>query len=412
MKQPVSSFATVGGLCILAVLILISAYFDYSALEAFLTALLLLGLAAFLWARFSLRRIEISVDGEDCRAFPGQTARISAGLRNGKLLPLIRLDLAFPAGNSCIAPDDDGLQDEDGSAASDKELCAAFLWVMPWQTIQWQQSAKAVARGVCRIDTVRLASGDGFGLCTREETIPLSGGFRYIIYPRLRKVDVSPIINRLSEMEAARNGFYTDRTLLLGTRDYRPGDSFKDINWRMMARQDELQTNIHEQLAMRRVCFIPELQSFTYKGEVEVGREKQMVTLLHKDEFENALSLIASLIDALDRKEVICSLVIPGYGERQARLVIPESRRDQVVQLFTALAEIDYENEETFFPVDEISAQRHRLGQIYMFSLNGMSPAEKQYPGLSDELGFFRVIHDDSDAAGSGRILKEAELSL
>ena len=62
MKTYGSNFTSIAGLAALAVLILVSAYFRITALAVFLGAVLLLCALSFLWARFSLRRIEEKMD--------------------------------------------------------------------------------------------------------------------------------------------------------------------------------------------------------------------------------------------------------------------------------------------------------------------------------------------------------------
>ena len=105
MKQPGSNLVSWGGLVFLAVLILVSAYFDMARLELFLIIVLIISLVAFVWGRLSLRKLSIELSEEDCCAFPGQTPEAEMKLRNGKLLPLIWLDLSFPIGKkTCIEP--------------------------------------------------------------------------------------------------------------------------------------------------------------------------------------------------------------------------------------------------------------------------------------------------------------------
>ncbi len=408
MKQTGSSFVSPWAMAVLALLILVCAYFGFAALEAFLIGLLLLCAGAFFWAKFSLERIEVVIDSEDCRAFPGQGLETDVLLKNNKVLPLLRLDVRFPVEkNGCAA----AAEAVDGD--EENYIYSAFLWVMPKQSIKWTQKAAAVSRGVCSISSLQLLSGDGFGLTVKEREVPLAKSFRYVVYPALLPVNVAPVLSRLREPESAKNGFYTDRTLLLGTREYRDGDSFRDINWRMLAKSDEMQINIHEKLAMKRLCFICDLQSFTYKGMVEAGTQKELATLLHREEFERMLSLCASMIYALNEREVICSLVIPGYGEKEARIEIPETRDVQVLQQLTALAEIDYRTENCSFPFSELTQLHHRLGQMYVLSMGAEASFEKQQSESLHELGAIRIVCGSCEELMDGHsIIKETELML
>jgi len=311
MKQPGSNLVSWFGLGFLAVLILVAAYFDMNRLEGFLILVFILCLIAFVWGRLSLRKIELQSAEEDCCGFPGEILEASSSLYNKKMLPLVWLDLSLPVGKkTCIeaCPENAPSEDEDGEKPAPRELRSTFIWVMPHQKMRWKQRAMAVHRGVCTVEEVKLHSGDGFGLCTQTKKYKLPCRLRYVVYPKVVDVDVSPILNNMSEMESTKNGFYTDRTLLENTRDYREGDSFKNINWRLLARKDEVQVNEYEKLTMRRVCFMPDMFSFTHIEEILEENERREERVTETEELENMFSLLASLIVKLHEKGVLCSL--------------------------------------------------------------------------------------------------------
>ena len=413
MKKQGSNLVTPTGLIALAVLLLVSAYLRIRQLELLLAAAFILCLAAWLWARNSLRRISVEVLDEDCRAFPGQLVEASARLKNEKYLPVIWLRADFPTGdNACVVPVGDG--DEplfpDPNTGERPELSEHFLWVMPHQSVSWSQRAMAVRRGVCRISRVELMSGDGFGLAEETRPAQLEAGFRFIVYPAVRPVSVAPIIRNLSEMERARSGFYTDRTLISSFRPYRDGDSFKDINWRLLARTGSVQVNVHERLDMRRVCLVPDLESFMVMQEVESGTEKRLERGIESEGFEAMLSLVASAAAALGEKGVLCSLVIPAYAGRRAHIVVPDDAETQVPQLLTALAEIDYSGEETDFPESEMVESHHLLGQLFLFSRRAPDGEDT----LSARLGglpVFTVVSEGGEDGADRYIISERELT-
>ncbi len=381
----------------LAVLILVSAYFDMAKLEAFLVIVLILCLIAFAWGRFSLRKMQLESAEEDCCGFPGQLLEADSCLVNRKMLPLIWIDLCFPLGKkTCIEPceEDISFVDQPDEKLVKTELRSTFLWMMPHQSISWKQRAMAVHRGVCRIEEVKMASGDGFGLSIQTGKYKLAAPLRFVVYPKVVPVDVSLILNNMSEMESAKNGFYTDRTLLETTRDYREGDSFKSINWRLLARRDEIQVNVYEKLTMRRVCFMPDMFSFTHVEEVGEGSEKHEERVTEVAEMEEMFSLLASLIVKLHERGVLCSLVIPACGESSERLVIPENAEGQVMELLGALAEIEYDSDVTNVPVEAIAMERHKLGQIYVLSKDLERSLLSADPRVADELGAISILQD------------------
>lgn len=409
MSQPGSNFVTPTGLALLAALTLVAAYLRAPALEAVLIALFILCAAAYFWARAALRHIELELDQEEVRAFPGELMEAGARLKNAKFLPVIWLEARLPrSGAACIAPEP---EDEDESG-SDSEIRQTFLWVMPQQSIRWRQRVLAVRRGVCEMRGMELASGDGFGLAWREKRAELERGFRFIVYPEIRHVDPSPLLARLSELERSRSGFYTDSTLISSIRDYRDGDSFRDINWRMLARQGKLQVNVHERMAMRRMCLMPDLGSFACTEQKEIDGERHTVRCSRGPELERMLSLMASIIAEANGRDVLCCLALPAWGGAEGRLIIPDERETQVTQLLTALAEIDYHGEDCVFPAAEIADSSHMLGQLFLFSLSlpeGGDDTELEREGLRPiHVVLSRGVGTDADGR---KVISEEELT-
>lgn len=412
MKQQGSNFVSWGGIIFLAILVLLAAYFDVASLEIFLVVVFILCLAAFAWGRFALRKVEVEIEEEECCGFPGQVLEVDAQLHNRKVLPLIWLDLGFTIGTkTCIVPPAEATgKHSEPKQEKQRELRAAFIWVMPHQKVSWKQSALAVHRGICRMDTVNLCSGDGFGLSSQTGTMTLPAPVRFVVYPKIIPVDVALILNNMSEMENAKNGFYTDRTLLENTRDYREGDSFKNINWRLLARRDDVQVNVYEKLTMHRVCFIPDMFSFTHLEDIEEGQEKRRVRVLETECMEDMFSLMASVIVKLHEHGVICSLVVPACGDKPEKVVIPESAETQVMELLGALAEIEYECENMSMPADTLTFERHKLGQIYLFSKNLQRSMLTSGHCAIQELGIISVLQDASGLmSGEKNILSEMD---
>lgn len=367
MKQQGSNFVTPVGMIILGILILISAYFGITALEALLVAMLLLSLTAWFWSRHALTNLPLSAEQDECRGFPGQTLKASMSVTNGKYLPLIWLEASFPlTEDACVAPVQEG--------AETPCLKQHFLWVTPKQSIVWQQEALARKRGIARFERLQLTSGDGFGLSSLTKAQPLSGVFRFVVYPEVHSVNIAPITRRLRELEPHQRGYYTDPTLISTIRHYQPGDNVRQINWRQLARTGSLQINVHESMRMSRFCLIPDLQSFTYKKLEKQGDVEKVVTAVHQDLLEEMLSLTASIIVAAQEQKYLCSLVIPATNQQPPRIIIPDSLDAQVTQLLTALAEIEYHGEAAPLPFRDMEDSAHLLGQAFLLSRTYRKP--------------------------------------
>ena len=366
MKYLGSNFVTPAGLVILGVLILLAAFLGMTGLEALLTAVLLLSLAAFFWARFSLRKLTVCPEKREIRAFPDEVMEIPMTLKNGKYLPLMYLEATLPLEKgSSVAPE----------RPEETDLTARFAGIRGHQSLQWSYGAGAVGRGVLRLSSITLSSGDGFGLCTARKEHPMEAPLRLIVYPRIHPVTLRPILSRLRETELHRQGYYTDPTLIHSVRDYMPGDSIRDINWRQLARTGSLQVNRREPMRMNRFCLIPDLESFCYKALERQGDVEKVVTKVRTEEMEQMLSLLASIVVAAREQQLLCTMVIPAMDQAPARVILPEARDTQVTELLTALAEIDYHGQAAPVPLRELEERRHLLGKVFLFTRRGHNGA-------------------------------------
>jgi uncharacterized protein (DUF58 family) len=214
----------------------------------------------------------------------------------------------------------------------------------------------------------------------------------------------------MSELEKYDRGFYTDNTLISSIRDYREGDSFRDVNWRLLAKQDSVQVNVHEKLAMRRVCLMPDLESFVYTTVVESpDGERSVQRVVREENMEHMLSILASVIMGVHERGVLCSLVIPAIGDAPAKLVMPLVQEMQVMELLTALAELEYHGEETSIPADELLDNIHNLGQLFVFSRQ--LPEEDTLEQTLDGVPVIRVVQSAGEQGlARQQIIEETDL--
>ena len=402
MQQARSNFVTPGGLVILAALALYSAYIGAGLLFALLAGLFIICLVSWLWTRFSLRNIELSLEDSEVCAYPGEKLEVGIDVFNDKMLPLVWLRAAFPL-------------DENSCVRFAEEEAAVFSWVMPKQKLSWKDGYDAVRRGVCTVPAADLSSGDGLGLSDISKSYRLSQPLRMVVFPEYRAVDIRFLLSRLSELEPARNGFYTDPTLLKTVRDMVPSDSIRDINWRLLAREGKLQINVREKLDARRICFLIDLESYSVSERKETNTGIQ--TVYHVDErLEKSLSVIGSCISDLEIKGVICSLAVPGYTvklgadklevQREPFVSMPEGET-RTRQLLTALSEIDYQGGPAVLPVDALAEENHLPGQVFVFSLRRSDAAETVESATG--LAAFSVI---AEGSADLRCITEKELLL
>lgn len=352
-KGASSNFVSGYGIIALVILFIIAAYFRLEGLPLFLLVIITIAVLCYVWGRYSLDKLRIDVIGTSSRVFPDEDVVFSFSIENEKMLPLLYLEIDyFDQVPDFLNPDED--------------LTNRITWLMSYQKISSEVRIRAKKRGVAILDSVTATSGDGFGLSTDSRHFALDDKYLIVVYPRVFSVDASDLIRDTIDMHAGDRGYMDDYTLFRGSRDYLPGDSIRFINWRLLARQGELNVNLYEPLVPQSITFLLDLKSFTvWREEINNAGAYYVLETIHEDLMEDMISLTASLIIALTEKKVKCTLVIPLYGDRGEMIVRSENIETQVPDLLTALAAISYKGEDAAFSKDEILRNSNSFGQVY-----------------------------------------------
>ena len=352
-KGASSNFVTGPGIMALVVLLIISAYFKIEGLPLFLLVLVAMAGLCFVWGRYSLNKLKIEVEGTSSRVFPDEDLTFTLSVDNDKMLPLLYLELDY-------------FEDLPDFLDCNERLSTKNNWLMSYQKITSQVNLRAKKRGLAILDSIIASSGDGFGLSTDVRKFDLKDKYLVVVYPRVFPLDASELVRDTIDMHAGDRGYMDDYTLFRGSRDYMPGDSIRFINWRLLARQGELNINLYEPLVPQSITFLLDLKSFTTWREVinNAGVSYELESF-HEEMMEDMISLTASAIMALSEKKVRCTLVLPRYGERDQEIIRPDNIDNQVVELLTALSAISYKGEESAFNKAEILRNSNSFGQVY-----------------------------------------------
>ena len=130
---------------------------------------------------------------------------------------------------------------------------------------------------------------------------------------------------------------------------------------------------------MRRVCLIPDLESYSFLEEVGEGVQKTLQPAVLRDSFEEMLSATASLAVRLCERGILCALLIPSYAEEESTIVIPEDAETAVPALLTAIAQISYSGGKTALRASLTTGQEHLLGQPFVLCREEQSAALKNF---------------------------------
>lgn len=379
-RESRSTFISIPGLIVLAVICIVTAYVRLVSLTVFLLVVLLLMVLSFVWTRFSLKRVEISARAVSCRVFPGEEIKLEISVRNGKILPLLWVEVSLFDKHPKFL--------EEGSQTGHR-----ISWIMPGRTVSRQIVLKTRARGAAFLDSVQATSGDGFGLGSCSESFALDKTAMMVVYPRVFPVDSSPLADDLRSMQPSDRGRIQDNSLFKGIRDYEAGDSIKNINWRVLARQGQLAVNIYQNLDPGLVTFIFDLESFTvWRTEVTNSGERTVLDSIREDELEEMISLAASCVLSLERRKIRCNLVLPSFGENQMNIRTQED-------ILTALAWLEYDGSRCFFP--QLESHLHTFGQVWIITDRGkLSDGLSSIYGTSRDRGILTYSRDEEDLGG------------
>ncbi len=345
---------------ILACLILMLAanLAGYALLSAVLLFFALLGLFARLWGLKSLQRVEVTASGTHPAMFAGEEVTLRYTVTNQKALPLTWLDLCQDTPlNGCMEPLDgferyelSDMERTDGDAPRAlyrKRL--AFL--MGWQEVSWETTWAARRRGIYQLGELLLRSGDGFGLTQTDARRTLDEPPTFVVYPKRVPVDTAPFLKNLWNGQTGSQGYVEDVTVMKTVRDYRPGDSWKRIDWRLAAREQGIQVREYETIRPRTIHFIVDGASFQNLSE---GNE----------ELEEALSILSSLLVELDLAGVRCGISLPQTGRAAAADLSPDDRSLSLPDLLFQLAGFDGDTATGMLSGALLSTLQNTVGQL------------------------------------------------
>jgi len=330
--------------------------FDMAA--AFLMFMFLLSLFAKLWSKAALKKVKIELQGTPSRLFHGDEARLTYSVTNGKFLPLIWLDVIQQLPTSkCLMPlNDEGVEEVKSVDGRDRNevlerltnqlyqvkddtvpvtftttyrIRRRFSFILWHQTLSWQTIWTARKRGIYQIKDITLVSGDGLGLSQREYQCALSNIPTFAVYPKLQPVNSEPFMRTLWSSRSGAKGFMEDNTVIRSNRDYQHGDPWKRINWRMVARGQDLQVDVYDTVLPKSAHFILDGESFRQENSEE------------NQALEDTISIIASLLLELSAAGVDCSLSMPKSRNFAACNLSPR-QGDSVDDMLFNLAGYEY----------------------------------------------------------------------
>jgi uncharacterized protein (DUF58 family) len=286
-------------------------------------ALLLLSLALLcnLWSRHSLAHLSCGRILERRRAFPGEEIAAEVSLRNDKWLPLpwVRLESRIPVDLKPPA--------EDAASGGDRDAAEVSLFLPGRNRARWSHRLRCRRRGFYPLGSLRVTSGDIFGLYTASLEFPAAE--TVIVYPRLLPLAKLPLpaLHILGDEKAERM-ICTDPTRPFGIRDHIPSDGLRHIHWKASARGQGLKRKIFEPTTTKKIALFFDVESFGSGASFRA------------DDFELGISTAASVAFHAGKGEAQPGLFANTCMADTGRpiTVPPSGSRSQLVEILESLA--------------------------------------------------------------------------
>jgi len=184
---------------------------------------------------------------------------------------------------------DDQLPMKLKQSLSDEASTKAIFFPLFKRNLAYSYEIKALPRGEHRFYRVKIKTGDLFGFIQKEAEIVLEESF--IVYPKIASFDWE--LMRLTSPASALPSHMKRQNMseVVGIREYIPGDRLSWIDWKATAKRNQLVTKVFEQREVGQTMLIFDDSRSSY-------RRRSL------DRFEQVVSVAASLIAEMDRKNI------------------------------------------------------------------------------------------------------------
>ena len=246
------------------------------------------------------------------------------------------------------------------------------------QEVRLRLGLRCVKRGAYRLKGYRVATGFPFGILRAQRTFAEERAL--LVYPKF-----SPL-GRLSLPTGRRHhpgGVALASNLgesfeFIGNRDYREGDSVRDIDWRATARAQRPIVREYRDEYFMRVAVI--LDTHIPKGSTDADREA----------FERAVSVAAAVSDYMARQDYLVDLFAAGPNLYHLTAGRSLAYLDQILDILACVDENPQEPFETIEP--EIAENLSKITTIICVFLDWNQSRQAFVHRLSQQGAGVKVI--------------------
>jgi uncharacterized protein (DUF58 family) len=146
------------------------------------------------------------------------------------------------------------------------------------KTRKWKVLAKAIRRGRYKLGPIVLRSGDPFGLFPKEARVATEA--LLLVYPRVMNLPHWQLPGSVLEGGVLTGQRSLQSTsMVMGIREYRPGDAMNRIHWPSSVRHRGLQVKEFELDKTADLWIYLDLERHWHRGEGEDSTEERAVTV-------------------------------------------------------------------------------------------------------------------------------------
>ncbi|GGH37349.1 DUF58 domain-containing protein [Paenibacillus segetis] len=188
--------------------------------------------------------------------FEGESIEMIEVITNEKLLPLPWLRLESSMASGLIFGSQSNLDIHTGDIYQNH---ISLFYLRPYRQVTRRHVITCARRGLYRLESVTMTTGDPLGLGNNVKQFPL--GLELLVYPKVIHLDELPLPNHswIGQIPV-RRWIVEDPFLTSGVTEYRPGDRLGSINWQATARTGTMQVHKRDYSADHRLMICVNLE--------------------------------------------------------------------------------------------------------------------------------------------------------
>lgn len=194
-------------------------------------------------------------------------------------------------------------------------------------------------RGCYNLSTVTMTGGDLMGNTHRHIQIPLEG--ELVVYPKPAEVPFHELPSRSLQGEhSIRRFIVPDPFVIAGAREYQPGDTMKQVNWKASARSGSLQVHQYDYTADRSLMVVLNVED----------AEGMWRTVSNEGLIEQGIEWAAGVAEAAITQgmEVGFAANMPIMDSLDSTRIEPDRGYEQLTTLYEAMARLGLTRTEAF----------------------------------------------------------------